>query len=84
METVYTIREFRKNMAKILDLVDSGVHIKVDRLGKVYTVSKGDSSSCEEPKKITAEVLSSLRRVGEYGCGCVRTEKAMCSKHQRV
>lgn len=72
-ETVYTIREFRKNIKAALDEADTGKSVFLERNGVVYTITRKKENLC------TPSIA-----VNQYGCGCERVDgQNICKKHQR-
>lgn len=88
---MYTIREFRKHLARILDECENN-SVHIDRKGKIYEIKRVQvEKKVIEKEDSIKKTYSFIRKVNpkmegflQYGCGCGKDlNKPLCGTHGR-
>lgn len=75
-----SIKTFRENMAKWLKCVP----LVLTRNGiDVYTIQNFGEKSVHNSTRLPTRVEEAFNFDSTYGCGCDKTDKRLCTKHDR-
>jgi len=88
MLNVYTVRDFRKKLSKILDECDEDFgrkRVHISRNGVTYELKRVHIDDKETTKRVhkAEEPQGVYTSTLKHDCGCKKKESALCSIHGR-